>query len=95
MGGAVKHCSFFYGKINIKNMELIDSEIGVPFVKDGTELVAVETRYDGDIKCVCLGCFFFKTKTHGQCEHIKECIALKRPDKKSVIFKLNSRRRKL
>jgi hypothetical protein len=70
-------------------MELIDCKIGVPFKYGGITIVAKLTRTKTGATQVCPSCVFFSRKNDiGQCKHIKECIAFKRPDKKSVIFRM-------
>ena len=70
-------------------MELIDCKIGVPFKYGGITIVAKLTRTKTGATQVCPSCVFFSRKNDiGQCEHIKECIAFKRPDRKSVIFRM-------
>ena len=70
-------------------MELINCKIGVPFKYGGIMIVAKRTMAKTGTTQVCPSCVFFSRKNDiGQCKHIKECIAFKRPDRKSVIFRM-------
>ena len=68
-------------------MELINCKVGVPFDYNGKRIVARLTK---NVKGeqICASCVLHSKELFGQCKHIKECIAYKRPDHKSVVFKM-------
>jgi hypothetical protein len=70
----------------MENIEEI--EIGKRFSFQGMRLIALETLHVGNNPCqYCALYKFKKSERIGQCPYILKCIATKRKDRLSVIFR--------
>ena len=70
-------------------MELKDAKIGEKFSRNGVDMRPIPTPDYYDNVCISC-CLYNRDKKNGQCPHLKECSAFSRPDKRSVVFVLES-----